>query len=155
MYQLSITVTRNLYISMHESSADLSILSDFDTFKEELSLVSGSFVTLGKALKFDFCKSKVNIRDTTLLAPPGSKSLKSIGKSYNEFYHKKDIGSYRGGNMRDLLKNDLARFKEYALQDAVITLKHIVTMEQFYHQVGKVGVPLTLSGISSAYVTTK
>jgi len=151
-HQLNITVTRNLYLSMHESSADLSMLSDFNEFKDHLNLISGSFVTRGNALVFDFCKSKVNIRDTILLSPPGSKSLKAVGDIYGKGYEKKDIGNYRSGKMRDLLKENKELFDEYALQDAVITLKHTVSMEQFYHQTGKIGVPLTLSGISNSYV---
>jgi hypothetical protein len=151
-HQLNITITRNLYLSMHESSADLSMLSDFNEFKDHLNLVSGSFVTRGKALVFDFCKSKVNIRDTILLSPPGSQSLKAVGDIYGKGYEKKDIGNYRSGKMKDLLKENKELFDEYALQDAVITLKHTVSMEQFYHQTGKIGVPLTLSGISNSYV---
>jgi len=51
--RLSITTNRVLYICMHESAADLSILKDFDTFKENLDIVSRAFVTLGKPLTLD------------------------------------------------------------------------------------------------------
>ena len=89
--RLSITVRRTLYICMHESSADLSMLKDFYTFKENLDIVARSFVTLGKPLVFEWCSSMVHIRDTILIAPSGSKSLASIGKLYEEEHRKIDI----------------------------------------------------------------
>ena len=52
-------------------------MSDFDDIKEELSIVNGSFVTLGDPLKYD--DKTIHIRDTMLLAPGRSKSLASIG----------------------------------------------------------------------------
>lgn len=48
--RLSITINRILTICMHESAADLSMLKDFETFKENLDIVHRSFVTLGKPL---------------------------------------------------------------------------------------------------------
>ncbi|KAH9867754.1 hypothetical protein IAQ61_007413 [Plenodomus lingam] len=51
--RLSITINRMLTICMHESAADLSMLKDFETFKENLDIVHRSFVTLGKPLTLD------------------------------------------------------------------------------------------------------
>lgn len=156
---LSITINRVLYLCMHESAADLSILSDFDTFKENTSIVARSFVTVGKPLLVDFkdgtfSKSLVHIRDTILITPQGlkSKSLAEVGKIYGPDYHKIDIGEYRSGKMSVLLAKNKALFEEYGIRDAVITLKHATAMEEFYFSLGKIGVPLTISGISKAYV---
>lgn len=148
---LSITINRILYLCMHESSADLSMLKDFDEFKENLDIVSRSFVTLGKPLLIEGCKSKVHFRDTILIAPAGAKGLAGVGDIYGPKYKKIDIGSYRG-NMRKLLNEDKELFEKYAIQDSIITLKHACSMEEFNLTVGKIGVPLTISGIAKSYV---
>jgi hypothetical protein len=147
--QLLITVNRLLYLCMHESSADLSMLSDFDEFKESLDIVGRSFVTRGKPLLIS--KSRVILRDTILIAPAGAKSLAAVGQIYGTEYHKIDIGNYRK-RMSVLLREDKNLFEEYALMDSKITYKHAVSMEEFYFTLGKTGVPLTISGISKAYV---
>lgn len=92
------------------------------------------------------------LRDTVLLAPGGSKALAALGKLYGESFTKIDIGSYRQGEMRALMKDDKTLFERYAIRDAEITLKHSCAMEDFYFEVGKTGVPLTLSGIGRSYV---
>lgn len=150
--KLNISINRTLYICMHESSADLSMLKDFDDFKESLNIVSRYFVTLGKPLVIEGCKSKVHIRDTALLAPVGFGGLDKLGSIYGPEYRKVDIGDYRQGRMKDLLKDDKSLFESYAIKDSIITLKHINSMEEFYVSLGKTGVPLTLSGIGKSYV---
>lgn len=149
--RLSITTRRTTYICMHESSADLSILKDFDNFKSNLSIIGRSFVTIGKPLTIENAKSKIHIRDTILIAPAGAKSLAGIGNIYGPEYKKIDLDSYRG-RMFDLLKDDPKKFEEYSIQDAIITLKHSNSMEDFYYKVDKIGVPLTLSTIGKCYV---
>lgn len=155
--QLSITVNRLLYLCMHESSADLSMLSDFDEFKESLDIVGRSFVTRGKPLNIVFkdgsiSKSRVILRDTILIAPVGAKSLAAVGQIYGPEYHKVDIGNYRK-RMSSLLYDNKDLFEKYALMDSKITLKHARSMEEYYFTLGKLGVPLTISGISKAYVS--
>nr|ALO50159.1 ORF1 [Pleospora typhicola] len=149
--RLSITINRILTICMHESAADLSMLKDFETFKENLDIVHRSFVTLGKPLILDGCKSKVHFRDTVLLAPAGVKSLAGVGSIYGDEFKKIDIGHYRG-KMRELLEYNKDLFEKYAIQDSIITLKHASSMEDFYLSVNKIGVPLTLSSIGKSYV---
>ena len=149
---LSVSINRVLYLCMHESAADLSMLSDFDTFKESLDIVGRSFVTRGKPLELEYAKSRIHLRDTILLAPQGAKSLAGIGDIYGGDFKKVDIGAYRQGKMKSLLKDNKDLFEKYALSDALITLKHACTMEEFNLTVDKIGVPLTLSGIGKAYV---
>ncbi|KAJ8057816.1 hypothetical protein OCU04_013242 [Sclerotinia nivalis] len=96
--------------------------------------------------------SKVHIRDTALLAPAGFGGLDKLGSIYGPDYRKVDIGDYRNGRMKDLLNEDKPLFERYALKDSIITLKHVNSMEDFYVTLGKVGVPLTLSGIGKSYV---
>jgi ASC-1-like (ASCH) protein len=86
-----------------------------------------------------------------LLAPGNSKGLAEIGKIYGDEYKKIDIKNYRG-KMKKLAAEDKILFKEYAMRDALITLKHVNSMEEFNESLNKTGVPLTLSSISKAYV---
>jgi hypothetical protein len=48
--KLSVTKIRNNYFIAHLTNADLSIMNDFDTLKEELDIVNKCFVTLGKPI---------------------------------------------------------------------------------------------------------
>jgi hypothetical protein len=150
--RLSVSINRILTICMHESAADLSMLSDFDTFKENLDILNRSFVTIAKPLKFDYCKSRVYFRDTVLLSPPGGQSLANIGSIYGDEYKKIDIGEYRSGKMKDLLQNNKELFEKYAIQDSIITWKHATSMEDFNLEINQVGIPLTVSSISKNYI---
>jgi len=51
-----------------------------------------------------------------------------------------------------LLAENPELFERYAKQDAVVTLKHASTMEDFNLTISKVGVPLTLSSVGKSYV---
>ena len=153
--KINITINRTLYLCMHESAADFSILKNFDILKEQLDIIDRSYVTRSKPLIFDFCKSKVHFRDTILIAPAAAKSLASIGEIYGEEFKKIDIGKYRNGNMRLLMEENKRLFELYAIRDSIITLKHAVSMEEYFLTVNRIGVPLTISGISRAYVETE
>lgn len=90
--KIGITLTRSMYISAHETAADIPMLSDFNKLSKELSIVQRSFVTTGKGLLNEKSKNKLFLRDTILITPAaGSKSLAAIGKLYGEEYHKIDI----------------------------------------------------------------
>ena len=119
--KMSITITKTFYLIGHLTPADLGQLSDFATVKEELTIVNGSFVTLGKPLIIN--DKKVHVRDTMLLAPGGSKSLASIGGLYPNF-PKLQISKSDLENMHGFLERDREGFVAYALRDAVITLVH-------------------------------
>lgn len=82
----TITFTKKTYICCHLTNADLSILKDFEVFKHELDIVHKNFITLGRPLRYGL--SNVYIRDTSLLAPAGKKSLDAIGGIYGEEYKK-------------------------------------------------------------------
>lgn len=118
---VSITITKTYYVIGHLTPADLSQLNDFDVYKDDLNIVNGSFVTLGKALKVD--DRNVHVRDTMLLAPGGSKGLAAIGSLYPKF-PKLSIAPEDLANMQGYLDRERGLFIEYALRDAVITLTH-------------------------------
>ena len=77
---VSVSVQRQMYLLIHNSAADLSVLSDFESFKDCLDMVNKCFVTLTTPLKVDGLEVKV--RDTQLLAPGVSKSLQAISTLY-------------------------------------------------------------------------
>jgi hypothetical protein len=126
------------------------MLRDFNLIKEELSIVSGSFVTLGTPISVS--GRRVHIRDTMLLAPAGSKSLASIGNLYSADFNKLKIGKGDLEDMQGFLIRDKDKFIEYALRDALISLIHACWMEDFNFKSGGIGVPLSLSSIGRSFV---
>ena len=150
--KLSLTIVKNIYICAHYSSADLSMMSDFNDFKNELNIVNKSFVTLGKPLVIEGIN--VYIRDTVLLAPAGVKSLNQIGSLYEGCgdYSKIEISKEDKNNMSKLLARDKKLFESYAIKDSVITLKHALSMEEFNFGLKKLGVPITLSSVGRNFV---
>jgi hypothetical protein len=174
--KLSVTKIRNNYFIAHLTNADLSIMNDFDTLKEELDIVNKCFVTLGKPIVIG--NTNVIIRDTMLLAPQGCRSLEKIGSLYGEDFKKVDIAKdlkeeqkekltkdlteeqkekidrnqYIKENMDLLLKIDKELFDSYAIKDAIIPLIHASYMEDFNFKLQGLGIPLTLSSLGSRYV---
>jgi hypothetical protein len=120
--RVSITKTKNYYLIAHLTPADLSLLSDFAEVTEKLSIVNGSFVTLGKPLRY--CGRNIHIRDTMLLAPGVSKSLAAIGNLYGGVLNKIEILKEDLEDMQGFLERDKDKFTEYALRDALISLIH-------------------------------
>lgn len=156
-HKLNVSVSRLLYINMHESAADLSMLKDFEEFKHQMEIVGRSFVTFKPIKKLVHLpdaelKSFVIFRDTALLAPLGLASLKAIGSIYGECFRKVDLGVYKKSDMKTLMREDPRLFEKYAVQDALITLKHANSMEEFFVSIGRSGVPLTLSAVGKHYV---
>jgi hypothetical protein len=149
-HKVSVTKIKNNYFIAHLTQADLSLMSDFDKFKDELNIINNSFVTLGKPFIYE--NSNIHIRDTMLLAPGGSKSLASIGKLYGEAFNKIQLTKEEIENMDTLLATDKEKFETYALRDALIALVHASWMEDFNFSLGGVGIPLTLSSIGRKYV---
>lgn len=121
-HKLCITKRRSYTVIAHLTPADFSMLSDFEELKEVLSIVNGSFVTIGKPLVVG--ARAVNIRDTMLLAPGGSKSLDAIGQLYGEDYKKIKIPITDLERMDLFLERDKTSFVNYALRDALISLIH-------------------------------
>lgn len=148
---VSVTKIKNIYLIAHLTNADLSMLKDFDIFKEELDIVNSSFITLGKPLLID--NNRVFIRDTMLLSPAANRSLDSIGKLYK--INKIDIGTYDKSKMSVMLAENPELYKQYAIRDAVITLVHASFMEDFNHKLNKIGIPVTLSSLGTSYVKYK
>lgn len=119
--KVSVTISKTYWVIGHLTPADLSQLGDFELIKEELTIVNGCFVTLGRAM--EFTGKNVHVRDTMLLAPGGSKSLAAIGGLYPQ-YPKLKVSPDDLANMQGYYTRDPQSFILYALRDAVICLIH-------------------------------
>lgn len=127
--RLSVTTVRNLYLVAHLTRADISLMNDFEDFKDKLSIVGKEFVTMGKGFEYDGCN--VFLRDTMLLAPGSQKSLKAIGNLYGSNFNKKELTQHEITNMDELLSKNKTKFLEYSKMDAVIPLIHALSMEMY------------------------
>jgi hypothetical protein len=145
----SITNVVNNYVIGHLTTADLSIMNDFDEIKQEFDIINKSYVTISKPLNIEGIN--VYVRDTMLLAPGSMKALQSIGSLY-ENLPKIDIDENYKNNMELFLLKEPIKFKEYAVRDALITMIHARYMEYFNNSLGGVGIPLTLSGLSTKFI---
>ena len=153
--KISLNVVKNHYICSHYNPADLSMLSDFNEFKSGLNIVNKSFVTLGKPLVVS--NVNVYVRDTFLLAPQKARSLDALSRMYESElgFSKMEIPLNYLKMMSLFIKEDKASFEEYAVRDAVITLKHSIEMEWFNLSLKQLGVPTTLSSLGKKFVTGK
>jgi len=151
--RVSITKIRNNYIIGHLTNADLSILNDFNEFKEYLDIVNNSLVTLKNSIPL--AGVNVYIRDTMLLAPGGSKGLLAIGSLYGDNFNKIDIDKKWYSQMGVYWKEKPEEFKKYAMRDALITLIHGSFMDDFNFSLGRTKLPLTLASLSLSYVLNK
>nr|CAA73185.1 DNA polymerase [Cryphonectria parasitica] len=145
---ININRIRTNYIIAHLTNADLSMLKDFDNVKDSLDIVNKSFITLGKPLKHG--NFNVHIRDTMLLAPAGKKGLAAIGSLLG--LGKIELEKTELESMDLLLSNDREKFLRYAITDAIITLLYANYMEDQLFNSRVVGVPISLSSLSAAYV---
>lgn len=150
-----ISLVRNNYLCAHYTAADLSMLSDFNELKSELAIINKSFVTLGKPLKYE--SSNIYIRDTILLAHAGKSSLDALGSLYTEEgdFSKRVISQDDIEKISKFIDRDRKGFEDYAVQDAVITLKHAISMEQFNFGIQQLGVPTTLASLGQNYVMSE
>jgi hypothetical protein len=148
--KISVTTYKTNYFIGHLTQADLSLLSDFEEIKENLHIVNKSFITLGKP--FQFQNSNIQIRDTMLLAPGGSKALASIGRLYGEAFHKIYLSKDEISDMEKFLIVNKTKYQEYAIRDAEITLIHALWTEHFNFSINGIGIPITLSSLGSNYV---
>lgn len=125
----TLSVVRNHYVCAHYNSADLSLLEDFNLFKDLVSIVRKSFVSIRTPVKL--YNSNIYLRDTILLAPAGMNSLEKLGTLYAGDFEKIPLSKSDLENMRGLLIRDKNLFEKYAMRDKIITLKHAVAMEMF------------------------
>jgi hypothetical protein len=83
------------------------------------------------------------------LVPAGksNSSLDKLGELYSKEgdFSKIFVSDEDKAQMSQFLQRDKEAFEVYALRDAVITLKHSISMEQFNLRIKQIGITLTLS----------
>ena len=104
-------------------------LSSASFFKQIIQKYASMSINVKKHVSI----SKINVlwRDTILLAPVSYKSLKKLASTTS--HAKLDLLSVEYINMVDLLHNNQAKYEEYAINDALITLEFYCKFMETYH----------------------
>lgn len=148
-----IRVKKTLFLIAHYTPADLSFLSDLKEHTKQLKLLGKNIVTLA-GFKIENCTHRINIRDTSILAPLRPR-LGEISLLYDHpLLEKLSIGKEHIRKMSVLRRENPEEFVRYALNDAIITLFHALNCELSYFKYGqKLDIPVTLSSLASQYLT--
>lgn len=149
-----------VYLVGHFTRADIPAFSDFKELTKYMSAVRSTFVTTNdrfqtvgvSSIEGDDIELKVFLRDTMLLTPQSSKSLKALGElvGVKKVELAPDKETYRQiiKNMDRLRSADWDLFKRYALTDAEICVRYIEkVIDQYKSVTGKFKVPITLTSI--------
>ena len=147
--RVSVTKKVNNFMLAHNTPADLSMFKDFESFRKNVDIVNKSFVSLKDPILIDGVN--VWLRDTMLITPGGKKSLEAVSNLYKGI-DKIKISKDQIENMKQFMQDDPVLFKSYALQDSLISLIHGCYMEEFNHSLNRLGIPVTLSSLSSSFV---
>jgi hypothetical protein len=147
-----------IYLVGHFTRADIPAFSDFKDITKYASAIRSTFVSLDTNVDCNIPVTDgevlvhVHLRDTILLTPQTSKSLKDLGDLVG--VKKVELATDRIRfkeiirNMDQLRSENWPLFKAYALTDAEICVRYI---EQVIHQykciTGKDKVPITLTSI--------
>ena len=148
-----------VYLVGHFTRADIPAFADFQDLTKYMSAVRSTFVTTNDHFHGiliptldDEVKLKVFLRDTMLLTPQSSKSLKALGELVG--VEKVELTPDREEFKRIIRNMDKLRyenwdlFKRYALTDAEICVRYMEKVIDQYKQVtGNFKVPITLTRI--------
>ena len=152
-------IPSKIYLVGHFTRADIPAFADFAEINSLFSAVRNTFVSINNYLPIDlpladgtFSELRIFIRDTMLLTPQSSKSLKKLGElvGVEKVELSPDRQQYRKliRNMDRVRSEQWDLFKRYALTDAEICVKYIEkVMEEYQSVTGEVKVPITLTGI--------
>ena len=148
-----------IFLVGHFTRADIPAFSDFKDHQDVLSSVRNTFLSIDKHLELhlekdneEIAKLRVIIRDTMLLTPQASKSLKELGKLVGfekvELDPDPKIAKKMISEMDQVRKNNWGIYRKYALMDATICKEYIEKIIHQYENVtGKKKVPVTLTSI--------
>ena len=142
----------SVYLAGHWTRADLPGFADYGRIRKKLDGVRKTYVSLGKPLSIGrkeggrWHGSKVWLIDTFLLAPGNSRGLDKVAKLYG--LEKMPLPAGAIQRMDLLLRDDQAKFEEYAIQDARIAAHHAAAVAEFAEQESGPGkIPVTLSAL--------
>ncbi len=148
----------DIFLVGHFTRADIPAFADFQELTKSTSAVRSTFVSTDTNVPLDIpvedgeIPIRINLRDTILLTPQSSKSLKALGELVGvkkvELSADRNIYKQMIRNMDRLRSENWPLFKEYALTDAVICVRYMEkVIEQYKSITGKNKVPITLTSI--------
>lgn len=157
-HNISLMPTK-IYLVGHFTRADIPAFSDFDSQKRYLSNVRNTFITIDRysQVRIDHGDGtsialQILIRDTMLLTPQASKSLRAIGDMLG--FPKLALSPDRKKHKHLIANMDFARqhcwenYQAYALMDAEICVRYADRIIKQYEEVtGKSKMPVTLTSI--------
>ena len=153
------SIPSKIYLVGHFTRADVPAFKDFSDINKQFSAVRNTFASIDgdmkvpvETLEDEKIELKVYIRDTMLLTPQSSRSLKKIGElvGVDKVELSPDRSTYKQmiKNMDRVRTDQWELFKRYALTDAEICVRYIEEVMKEYKSVtGKSKVPITLTGI--------
>jgi hypothetical protein len=137
----------------HFTLADLTGFEDFDDFKTEFDAIRRTFITIKEEPTITVYDDnrhaheiKIFLRDSMLLAPGGSQSLKALGELVQVL--KINLAPGIIEKMDELRLNKPKLFDEYALQDPKIAVRYCLKIMALNRELlGENCIPPTLSAI--------
>jgi len=151
-------IPRKIYLVGHFTRADMSAFSDFRALTGSLSNVRNTFISKGVPIKLNIAHADqaieldVLLRDTYLLSPQSSRSLKTLGDlvgvpklvlDANPAKHDDMIQ-----NMDRVRRENWEIFKAYAINDAVICVRYMEhVIREYQSTTGLHKIPATLTSI--------
>lgn len=148
-----------IFLVGHFTRADIPAFADFQDQSSYISSLRNTFATTSETIPIyfefdggDTIKIDLGIRDTMLLTPQASKSLKALGELVGQpkIVLDPDPSKHKHliSNMDIVRSDNWELFKRYALNDATICVRYIEQIIDLYEQVtGKKKVPITLTAI--------
>lgn len=155
---VSIVPTR-IYLVGHFTRADIPAFKDFQSLTQMMSSVRNTFLSIDGYIAVDFefpdgdeISLQLLLRDTMLLTPAASKSLRALGELVGQEKIQLDPDPAKDqwykANMDVLLQDDPKLFDRYALNDAVICVRYADRLiEQCRALLGVAKLPATLTSI--------
>lgn len=158
-------IPKRIYVAGHFTRADFPALSDFQSLSDQISAVRATFLSIKEGINYmiafddcTFAKIEVVLRDTMLLTPATSKSLKALGELVGlqkiELDPDPERDQFYKINMDVLLTDDPELFERYAINDAEICTRYLEQLiEQCVEITGERNVPPTLTSIGVNLLT--
>jgi len=148
----------DIYLVGHFTRADIPAFADFQDITQFTSAIRSTFMSLDTNVQLSIpvhneqIPVRVHLRDTMLLTPQSSKSLKALGElvGVNKVELSADRSTFKEmiRNMDRLRAENWPLFQAYALTDAEICVRYIEqVIDQYKAITGKNKVPITLTSI--------
>lgn len=141
----------------HFTLAGLALFSDFQCRKHQLNSIRRTFISLQpfRCRLYDQSSNHhqvtVTVRDSMLVSPDQKQSLKALGDLIGK--ETLELVDEEIENMEDFIREDPARFKDYALRDPEICVRYCLRIAALNKDlIGEFEIPPTLSSIGVKYL---